>query len=204
MCVLSVILDGLVSRGGHSPGTGLCMTHPSREHSCRAETPSARERQQATVILSPGLVPHGAEAHLHPCSLWVGTFVGSYGPPWVATFGQLPFKAVGLVHGAEEKGSTSCSLIPVPGPFGEANPAHTDTSHITRHVGKKALDESGSLSSLKQLALLRGNEICSLERGDAKGRAVWRGARPDLSYHTDVVTGAGERSRYLLRHKVFC
>lgn len=60
-----------------------------------------------------------------------------------------------------------------------------------------------SLGSLKRWALLRGNEICSLEGGDARGSAVWRGARPGLSCRTAVVTGVGECGRCLLRHKDF-
>lgn len=82
MCILSIVLDGLVSRGavcGHSLETGLCMTQPFWEHSCRAKTPSASEWQQ--VILFPSLVPHGAEAHLHPCSSPLCVAVGDPGWP---------------------------------------------------------------------------------------------------------------------------
>lgn len=54
------------------------------------------------------------------------------------------------------------------------------------------------------LGISRGNKICSLERGGAEGRAVWRGARPDLGDHTDVVTRVNESGRWLFEMQDFC
>lgn len=49
-----------------------------------------------------------------------------------------------------QRGKTaSPALIPVPGPFRQADPARTDVSYFTRHMGKKLLGEPGSLGSLR-------------------------------------------------------
>lgn len=108
----------------------------------------------------------------------------------------------------QRKKAASPTLIPVPGPFRQADPASVEISYITKHMGKKALDERESLGRWNwaetPLGIPRGNKICSLERGGAEGRAVWRRARPDLSDHTDVFTGADESGRWLFETQDFC
>lgn len=91
----------------------------------------------------------------------------------------------------QRRRAASLVLIPVPGPFRQTDPAPLEISYITKHMSKRAWvserawaggtgqrhhweyqDEIRSAPS-KEVVLKKGLE---------------KGARPDLSDHTDVFT----------------
>lgn len=98
MCILSTVRGAVC---GHSFGTGLCMTQPSREHNCRAETPSANERQQES-------------SSSWMCTSWCTSpllqpFVESHGRPWVVTWpllGSYPSRPCDLSTGQGRKAAS--------------------------------------------------------------------------------------------------